>query len=279
MAKNHEDFWRKSFNLGFAFIFVLVGFAIIWPVVGPNSFIENGNSDGSPIPKSREQTATPEIETVGEIENKESSPIDGVGRYVEADDPSESFSSDVAIENQPDAAPGEITTNAQVGVEQTSQSEENEVQKPQSNRERKLLTVRVYAGKIEGEKVQRVMNDLGVTVEPRNRDVCLSGTPITSIWPDKSVAFSEFKEIFLLLIDSGFKFYVVHPKFQSAPNVIDLGSIVRSDTCTLQFDYSPFTREEVLSSQYFCAGYRPLQSPPEGKDSSWINEYCFTRFD
>ena len=83
-------------------------------------------------------------------------------------------------------------------IEETTESKESTF----SN----LPLVRVYSGKINAFRIQSILNKLNVEVEVKAREQCLSGTPITAIWPDPTVDFGTFKDILLLLTDSGFKF-------------------------------------------------------------------------
>lgn len=76
----------------------------------------------------------------------------------------------------------------------------------------KKVIVRVYASNSEAKRVINALKDFPIDIESRSRNDCLSGTPVTSIWPDKSIPFEEFRLIVLALMDSGFKFYVIYPK-------------------------------------------------------------------
>lgn len=164
--------------------------------------------------------------------------------------------------------------NEKKAGETAAQKSESSHQIPINN---SLPTLRVYAGTLDSKRIEDLLRPLGVRVVKRPRDACLSGTPATSIWPDQSVKFSDFKEIVTLLIDDGLKFYAIFPKRRPAHNTIDVGSIVSADTCTLKFEDTPFSRTEVLAAQHFCAGYRPLTRPPPDKSWDWVTTHCFSR--
>jgi len=180
-----------------------------------------------------------------------------------------------AVESETDKkAP--VVEERKIGSNDTQQNTASETNNsntrisPESN----LPRVRIFTERIEARDIQSILNNLNVKSQIMSRKICLQNSPATAIWPDQSVDFGEFKSITIKLIDAGYKFYVIHPKFRKAHNTIDVGSIVNTNTCTIDINYPPFSREEIIAAKYFCGGFRPSINTPVD-DAQWINETCF----
>jgi hypothetical protein len=140
------------------------------------------------------------------------------------------------------------------------------------------LTVRVYGNEIEYRSIQDSLRNLPIAVvRQARRSDCHEGTPVTSIWPDRSVDFAEFISVMLQLESHGITFYQAYPKNFPANQTIDVGSSPNEETCTVDMSGEPFTRDEIASARYFCWQHRPSLMPPIGWSSERVARWCFSR--
>ena len=131
----------------------------------------------------------------------------------------------------------------------------------------------VYAGADETERVRAAVQGLGIEVRDGRREGALDGTPVTSLFPDKSVDFIRFKQLALILMDEGlFVFREIRPKKKSRSYIVDIGSSTKAPD-----QLEPFTRAEIEAANFFCSDNRPSPRAPLEWSEQMITDYCFSR--